>query len=193
METVENLCEVWKDIPGYEGEYQQSTEGRTRSLDRFVNNRWGGKSLKKGRILKPEAHKSKDGFVYYRVKLSYGKQWYVHRLTLLTFVGPPPPDKPEVNHKDENTANNSLLNLEYCSKAYNCNYGTCIERRRLKNINGKKSRMIKQYTIDGLFIKEWPSMAEIHRTLGIPQGNVWKCCTGKYSKAGGYVWRYSSD
>ena len=28
--------EIWKDIPGYEGRYQVSTEGRIRSLDRRV-------------------------------------------------------------------------------------------------------------------------------------------------------------
>ncbi len=50
--------EVWKDIPGYEGEYQASTEGRVRSIDHFVRGvcHYTGKDFYrqvKGRIIKP--------------------------------------------------------------------------------------------------------------------------------------------
>ena len=42
--------ERWKDIPGFEG-YQVSTEGRVRSLDRYVPHRRTGRQFVKGRIL----------------------------------------------------------------------------------------------------------------------------------------------
>lgn len=43
--------EIWKDIKGYEGYYQISTLGRVRSLDRYVNGRYGNQQLIKGKIL----------------------------------------------------------------------------------------------------------------------------------------------
>lgn len=44
--------EIWKDIVGYEGLYQVSNCGRVKSLSRYMNNKNGGKSLLKERILK---------------------------------------------------------------------------------------------------------------------------------------------
>ena len=34
----------------------------------------------------------------------------------------------QVNHKDENHSNNNIDNLEWCTRNYNINYGTRIER-----------------------------------------------------------------
>ena len=59
--SLEGYCvknEVWKDIPGYEGEYQASTMGRIKSLKRMVvgRNWYTGKQFYRTvpeRILKP--------------------------------------------------------------------------------------------------------------------------------------------
>ena len=44
------MCEVWKDIKGYEGYYQVSNIGRVMSLDRYVftTGNPSGKRLVKG-------------------------------------------------------------------------------------------------------------------------------------------------
>jgi hypothetical protein len=39
-----------------------------------------------------------------------------------------------INHKDENPENNSCLNLEYCTVAYNNSYGTAWERQKQTRI-----------------------------------------------------------
>ena len=31
------MDEIWKDIPGYEGKYQASSEGRIKSLERVIH------------------------------------------------------------------------------------------------------------------------------------------------------------
>jgi hypothetical protein len=52
----------------------------------------------------------------------------VHRLVAKAFI-PNPNNFAQVNHKDENTLNNCVDNLEWCNSKYNCNYGTGIQRR----------------------------------------------------------------
>jgi hypothetical protein len=47
---------------------------------------------------------------------------------MLAFVGSPPNEDSQVNHKDENPYNNCLDNLEYVSPQENSNYGDRINR-----------------------------------------------------------------
>ena len=57
-------------------------------------------------------------------------------------------------------------------------------------ISGKKrSIQILQFTKDGTFVKEWPSLREACRRLGIH--NIWACLKGYRKSAGGYIWRYA--
>ena len=55
----------------------------------------------------------------------------VHRLVAIAFL-PKPDGCYEINHKDENKLNNTVENLEWCTRKYNMNYGTLKERRRNK-------------------------------------------------------------
>ena len=60
-------------------------------------------------------------------------------------------------------------------------------------INGKKSAIkqsipILQFKKDGTFVKEWLSMNEAGRQLGIHA--IWHCLKGRIKSAGGFVWRY---
>lgn len=58
-------------------------------------------------------------------------------------------------------------------------------------ISGKKSSIpILQLTKSGEFIKEWPSLCEAGRQLGISPSHICKCLKGRYKSAGGFVWRY---
>ena len=58
-------------------------------------------------------------------------------------------------------------------------------------INGKKRSLpILQFTKDGELVKEWPSLSEAYRQLGISPGNICYCLKGYRKSAGGFVWRY---
>ena len=51
---------------------------------------------------------------------------------------------------------------------------------------------ILQYSKDGIFIAEYPSIMEAERQTGCSHGNICACCKGKLKSCGGYVWRYAS-
>lgn len=183
--------EVWRPVVGYEGLYEVSSEGRVRSLDRICVHYSGGPQIRKGKLLTLQTdHKG-----YKKILLSKDgtyKLWSVHRLVALAFI-PNPNNYPCVNHKDENKANNSVDNLEWCTIKYNINYGTSLERMKAKQTNGTLSKPVLQYTKDGQLIREWPSTKEIERTLGYNNTGISACCLGskRLKSFKGYIWRYA--
>ena len=172
--------EVWKDIEGFEGLYQVSDCGNVRN--------------KNGHIMRPATRQ--DGRLH--VILSKGGKKYtrkVHRLVAAAFI-PNPNNYPQINHKDENPANNNAVNLEWCDELYNHHYGTAIERMA-ESMKGKftgaksvRSKPLFQYSLDGYLIAEWGSIYEAARVLGVHYSNICLCCTGKRKSAGGYIWTH---
>ena len=58
-------------------------------------------------------------------------------------------------------------------------------------IGGKKNSIpILQFSKDGTFVKEWPSLSDTERQLGIARSNICVCLKGRLKSAGGFVWRY---
>ena len=171
------MNEIWKDITGYEGLYQISSWGRVKSFHR-----------NKEKLLK--LNPVKDGYLcVYLFKNGKGKQHQVHRLVAQAFI-PNPDNLPCVNHKDEVKTNNHVGNLEFCSYQYNNTYGTAIQRRKEKRLNGVQSKTVYQYTLDGEFVAEYPSTREVERQLGFYQTAISSVCLGKGKTYKGYIWRY---
>lgn len=171
------MQEIWKDIKGYEGKYQVSNLGRVKSLNAY------GHNLEK--IMNCPKHHSGYLITIFKVN-NKNKTFNVHRLVAETFI--PNPDKlPQVNHKDENKLNNCVDNLEWCTRQYNCNYGTRNDR-----ISKNGSKTVNQYDLNGKFIKTWKSITEISKTLNINTGNLSMACNGKYKTTHGYIWKFAS-
>ena len=49
---------------------------------------------------------------------------------------------------------------------------------------------ILQYSKDGEFIAEYPSIREAERQTGCKNENICSCCKGKLKSTGGYIWKY---
>jgi hypothetical protein len=103
--------EQWRPVPGYEGLYEVSDQGRVRSLYE-----WRGRA--------PAGHLLKGGISPYGYRLltlaKGGDYWSVpvHHLVTLAFLGPRP-EGAHVRHLDGNPLNNRLENLLYGTRSLN--------------------------------------------------------------------------
>lgn len=121
--------ERWRNIIEYPG-YQASDQGRIRGVERYVYTKFLGGNLRRyeEKILATTNRQTK----YLSVSLIKNErktQAWVHRLVWSAFYGPIP-EKMEINHVDCNTKNNSLSNLELCTKIENLRHARSMGRMR---------------------------------------------------------------
>ena len=191
------MNEIWRtsvyDGEIYEELYKVSNLGRILSLD---YRRTG-----KAELMNP--FEMPNGYFQVCLSKNGGKWFSLHRVVAETFI-PNPENKPQVNHKiegdkgktinmvffnDDGSINKEKTTIEWCDGKYNHNYGTINQRISKANTNGKCSKPVLQFTIDGEFVREWESTHECERN-GFDHGNVSKCCRGKQKSAYGYKWHY---
>lgn len=165
---------MYKDVINYEGLYKVNPE--TAEIISVNYNKTGvSKQIKTYQDKKTN---------YCRVRLSKNgkvKTYYVHRIVWESVNGKIPKQY-QINHIDENKSNNSIDNLELLTPIENINYGTHTKRSALK-----RSKTVYQYTLDGILINVWTSIAECRRN---GYNNVCNCCNGKSKTASGYKWSY---
>lgn len=138
--------EEWKDIPGYEGRYGVSSEGR-------VSSTHNGKTF----ILRPG--KSSSG--YPTVSL-LGKTRLVHHLVAEAFIGPRPSGL-FVLHADDNRMNSALGNLRYDTPSENSHDITRAGKRKYK---AEDIAVIRERISEGL------NDCQIARELGVCRRQV---------------------
>lgn len=197
--------EIWKRINNFEN-YEVSNYGNVRSLN-----------YNKTKIIKTLKFTIKNG--YKQVSLNKkGKQYFknIHRLVAEAFLDKkefksmPDEDKNlidldslEVNHKNEIKGDNKVSNLEWCTKKYNRNYGSAIERSKPKISRANKG---KHFSPDTEFKKGdnakpikcielnkiYKSIIDASKELNICASNITNVCKHKkHNKtAGGYHFEY---
>ena len=184
---MHDSIEIWKPVVGYEGLYEVSSLGRVRSLDRIVG-RYKSTMVLKGRIMSLRTRKEdgrKDVILCGRDRIH--KRYKVHRLVAEAFI-PNPDNLPEVNHKDEDPANNNAANLEWCDRWYNTHYGRYSEK-----ISEATSKPIMQIK-DGVVIKVWKNIQEASKHFssnGTYTGNIGFGLKDNTKRPYGFEWRYA--
>ena len=169
--------EIWKDVKGFEGEYQVSNLGKVKSF-----RKWKRANSPDEYIL----HPSKTERGYQNVTL-YGKNGkrkiLVHRLVAETFV-PNPDGLPHINHMDEDISNNCADNLEWCTPQYNNCYGTARFRTMITT-----GVPVEQRLANNQLIAIYVSTTIAQDITGISRKEIAACIRGDLYTAGGYVWK----
>lgn len=204
--------EIWKDVPGYEGEYLVSNYAR------FIR-------VRDGRFLKPCKNYANYDVISFRKK-----QFRVARVVCMAF-NPNPDNLPFVDHIDTNRSNNCAWNLRWCTAKGNAqnpisrkhwsdskrgpknpNYGKVYtEEERMLMSQHRKGRPLTeewrrhkfenrfrknvlQYSESGILIKKWDSMTEASRAYEISMSKMSVTCNGIDKRPRkGYYWCFSSD
>lgn len=181
---------IWKDIKGYEGLYQVSNKGEV-------------KSLVKGTLMKPF-----DNGRYLRIGLyKEGKQkkFLIHRLVAETFI-PRIAGKPQVNHRDLDTKNNSVENLEWVDGKENVRHAIDNISGRAEYLKSTMSEVGKEHYIHGVqaskkSVKQidinsgetlniFESAREAGRRTGSRYKNISQVCKGQKKTHNGYKWEF---
>lgn len=166
--------EIWKEVYGYDTLYEVSNLGRVRTKRdhaigytpeyRFVTPRDNGK-----------------GYLAFNFHIrGLQRTVYLHRLVAIAFV-----DNPlgltEVNHINEDKTDCRAINLEWCTHAYNCRYGS-------RNIRAAEKNSKPIVCIEtGI---RYVSVTEAARQLGCAVTSISNHLAGRTKTSQGYHWRY---
>lgn len=160
----------WRDIPGYDGEYQASDTGLIRS---YKNGHYHQMALKLNK---------KQGYYYVILYMrNKAATRTVHRLVASAFI-PNPDNLPQVNHIDEDKTNNNVANLEWCTAKHNNEHS---KHRRYKPVN--------VYEPDGELLATFTSERALAQFLGVSKGAVCSTLKGDHSSCCGFVLEYAKE
>lgn len=182
--------EIWKDVIGYNGQYQISNLARVRSMgfNYLTNNGTNHRCVIKPRILK---QRLLFGYCMVGLKLNKkNKTLRVHRLLADVFI-PNPENKPFINHKNGIRNDNSIGNLEWCTPLENIQHSFKVLKRagnRKGIFNTKSSKPVyKICKKTGNVLEEYPSALEASRVTGINPRTIYSALNTKDSKTS-YKW-----
>lgn len=168
----QSQIEYWKPIPDFEEIYEISNLGRVRT-------RISRKGTVKGAILNPEITE----FGYKRITLTKDKvrkRIMVHRLVLLTFVGDPPEDKTDTNHKNKDRSDNRLCNLEWVTPSENMYHSYSYGNRGTARGSGNGNAKLSEEDILQIrkLYAEGQTQSGLARIFDVTQVTIWRVVHG---------------
>lgn len=183
------MQEIWVGLQGAENLYQLSNTGKLKSLAKT----WicGLNSVRH----KPDTimawAQDNNGYSITSIQTN-GKRKMIslHRQLAIHFI-PNPENKPQVNHKDGNTRNNQLSNLEWATQAENTQhaYDTGLLRKRFEeeSFNGKAVRITRKKTGE-VFI--FPTLTRAAKEMGLNICSISENLNG-HAKSWNYKFEYA--
>ena len=147
------MSEIWRELDGFSN-YEFSNTGKARS-----------KRLNREMSYKPKAHG------YIRLDLRNDKReicgLYLHRIIAMTFI-PNPENKPTVNHKNHDSTDNRVENLEWATIKEQNNH----KRAPSKEINKlRTSRKVWRCSLDGEKLERYNSIRDAAKWVFETKGN----------------------
>lgn len=201
--------EEWRNVPGFNN-YQISIdtpEGKCRSLNLY--------SHKTPKVLSNTPCK-RDGRIKWVLRKN-GKSICKQAAVWIALAYPELVEGDyfpgaTIDHKDTDRLNNHPSNLKWASQKENQN-NPLTKKHKSDSLKGRtvstetrekmsalfknnsyNSKPVKQYTKDGIFVADYPSINEANRN--VPKASsiaISKCCRKcpKYRTAGGFKWEYA--
>lgn len=138
--------ETWKDVPGYEGYYQVSDQGRIRSLDRTVRDSRTGSKTISGRILAPGT--ANRPYLTVVLHLTGSRRTRtIHSVVAEAFLGPRPKGL-NVCYLNGDGKDNRLTNICYDTQSRNIkdtvDQGT---HRNTRKTHCKRGHLLSGYNL----------------------------------------------
>jgi hypothetical protein len=158
--------ELWKKVKDFEDIYEVNYFGQVR---------------RNGIVLK----KIKNDHNYFQVNLSKNGKVYtrlIHRIVAIAFI-PNPKNKPHINHIDNNTQNNIVSNLEWCTPSENRKH--CIKQNRHKGQHKWELNTNSKITIEDakkirlLYKTGNYSQKELGKLYKLDQTTIWALVNNK--------------
>jgi hypothetical protein len=176
MEATED----WKNIINYNN-YEVSTFGKVRNT-------------KTSRILKPA---NNGGYLYVGLSNTKTKTFPVHRLVAETFIENSE-NKAHVNHKDKNSLNNHLSNLEWCSpKENNIHKSLGVTQTTNQNLaiwrvdlnSNERLEMYNSIYLASIWVLDQGLSTKLHNI----RGGISCASRGIYKSSFGFKWELDKD
>ena len=175
------MPEIWKELEGF-SKYKFSNTGKV----------WS-KHYKKFLSVKPR----QDGYIAYNLKNNEGikKNMLSHRLIALAFI-PNQENKPTINHKNHNRADNRVENLEWATISEQ----NLHQKKPLKEITRLRgSRSVWRCSLDGEKLELYQTIRDAAKWLldnkGVECGwkNISAVCLNKRKTSHGFKWIYDTS
>lgn len=206
--------EHWKGIPGFEMYFKVSNYGRIKRLEYELEYCDGRVYIKPEKIIKPVMMKIQNRFmmdnVYFlRTAITLHKQKHNYSLARLVYHCFIQPFNMEdesivILTKDGDGRNIKLHNLKISSlsekqkRIFDLNRraplvideetrATSVAKARLRN-----SKQVSQYTMQGIKIKTYPSVAIASQETGVSQSHIGNRARGTEFSAGGFIWKFGN-
>jgi hypothetical protein len=176
------FSEEWRSVPGFEGLYDVSSDGRVKRVGRAARTgKSHGGGARIGRILKDAPNGD-----YRKVQLWRDGQWFnfqVHQLVAAAFIGPCPSGQ-EVNHDDGVKSNNNASNLEYLTRSGNMRHAYRTGLRKANPVFGERhhAATLSSTQINDLLarrIRDGTSYRKLAAIFGIHISTASRICTGR--------------
>tara|TARA_R110000803_G_scaffold188263_1_gene250668 strand:- start:273 stop:875 length:603 start_codon:yes stop_codon:yes gene_type:complete len=190
--------EIWREIEGYEGNYEVSSFGRVKKLaySYVRNNRF------RDYLMNADEHfvthtivkKGKHNVSLFKWVNGERKKLttFVHIVVAKAFLEKPEGVRHQVRHKDKNTDNNRASNLEWLLLD-NANHFVSSSQD-IKNYDVKKakiSRPVAMYNIlNNETIDIFPSVSEASRRSGVGRCNIHRLLKKQLDEKNGCSFRY---
>jgi hypothetical protein len=167
--------------------FNKTEEGRLATTKRILNTDWVARTNKTDYKSFQEKRIANTDYVALSAKRTANTD-YIARTANMDYTS-------KVQNTDyASFQERRVSNTDYTARTSTTNYQV-FQKKRIENTDmvaagEKRMKVIEQFTKEGEFIRDWPSLKEAKYSLGLNGGDISNCIKGRQKTAGGFIWKY---